>query len=63
MQEKNMLIEQGNIISEFRQAISEMSKYSKDTKEHVDEAVEEITNGVDYMRKLTEKRIQTDGKQ
>ena len=63
MQEKNMLIEQGNIISEFRQAISEMSKYSKDTREHVDEAVEEITNGVDYMRKLTEKRVQTDGKQ
>ena len=62
IQEKNMLIEQGNIISELRQAISEMTKYSKSTNEHVDEALEEITNGVDYMRKLNEKRIQSGGK-
>ena len=61
MQEKNMLIEQGNIISEFRQAISDIGKFSKDTNEHVDEALEEITNGVDYMRKLNEKRMQPGG--
>ena len=62
VQEKNILIEQGNIIAELRQAISEMSKYSKDTNEHVDEALEEITNGIDYMRKLTDKRLQAGGK-
>ncbi len=62
LQEKNMLIEQGNIISEFRQAISEIGKNSRETNEHVDEALEEITNGIDYMRKLTEKRNQTGGR-
>lgn len=61
-QEKNILIEQGNIIAELRQAISEMSRYSKDTNEHVDEALEEITNGIDYMKKLTDKRLQAGGK-
>ncbi len=61
-QEKNILIEQGNIIAELRQSILEMSRYSKDTNEHVNEALEEITNGVDYMRKLTDKRLQTGGK-
>lgn len=61
LQEKNMLIEQGNIVSEFRQAISQMGKYSKETNDHVNEALEEITNGVDYMRKLNDKRI-TGGK-
>jgi len=58
VQEKNMLIEQGNIITELRRAISDMSRYSKDTNEHVDEALEEITNGVDYMRKLADKKLQ-----
>lgn len=62
LQEKNMLLEQGNIINEFRQAITEIGKYSKDTNENVNEALEEITNGVDYMRKLTEKRTQLGGK-
>ncbi|MBR4575432.1 MAG: MotA/TolQ/ExbB proton channel family protein [Lachnospiraceae bacterium] len=62
LQEKNMLIEQGNIINEFRQAISEIGKYSKETNENVNEALEEITNGVDYMRKLTEKRTLSGGK-
>ncbi len=62
LQEKNMLLEQGNIINEFRQAIAEIGKYSKDTNENVNEALEEITNGVDYMRKLTEKRTQLGGK-
>ena len=57
-----MLIEQGNIINEFRQAISEIGKYSKETNENVNEALEEITNGVDYMRKLTEKRTLSGGK-
>ena len=59
VQQNSMLIEQGNNISQFRQAISEMGKYSKDTNEHMDEALEEITNGIDYMRKLTDKRIQS----
>jgi hypothetical protein len=57
-----MLLEQANIISEFRKAISEMGKYTKDTNEHVNEALEEITNGVDYMRKLTDKRNNSGGK-
>ena len=61
LQEKNMLIEQGNIVSEFRQAISQMGKYSKETNDHVNEALEEITNGVDYMMKLNDKRL-TGGK-
>ena len=62
VQEKNMLIEQGNIINELRQAISQMGKYSKETNDHVNEALEEITNGVDYMRKLNDKRLQAGGK-
>ena len=62
LQEKNMLLEQGNIINDFRQAISEIGKYSKDTNDNVNEALEEITNGVDYMRKLTEKRTLSGGK-
>ncbi len=62
VQEKNMLIDQGNIINELRQAISQMGKYSKETNDHVNEALEEITNGVDYMRKLNDKRLQAGGK-
>ena len=62
MQEKNMLFEQGNIISEFRRAITEMGKYSADTNEHMNDALEEITNGIDYMKKLTDKRNQNSGK-
>lgn len=62
LQEKNMLIEQGNIISEFRQAISEISRNSRNTNEHVDEALEEITNGIDYLRKLNDKRNQPAGR-
>lgn len=60
--EKNMLMEQGNIITELRRSIAEMTKYSKDTNGRVNEALEEITNGVDYMRKLNDKRISTNGK-
>ncbi len=62
MQEKNMLIEQGNIISEFKKTIADIGKYSKETNDHVNESLEEITNGIDYMRKLTEKRNQAGGK-
>ncbi len=62
LQEKNMLIEQANIVSEFKKAISDIGKYSKDTNDHVNEALEEITNGVDYMRKLTDKRNNAGGK-
>ncbi len=61
VQEKNMLIEQGNIIMELRRAIQDIGKYSKDTNEHVDEALEEITNGIDYLRKLNDKRMQQAG--
>ncbi|MBO4904467.1 MAG: MotA/TolQ/ExbB proton channel family protein, partial [Lachnospiraceae bacterium] len=57
LQEKAMLLEQGNIIVELRTAIRQMRDNTKDTKEHVDEALEEITNGVDYMRKLADKKI------
>ncbi len=35
LQEKNMLIEQANIGSEIRKAISDIGKYSKETNEHV----------------------------
>ena len=61
MQEKNMLFEQGNIISEFRKSIADIGKYSADTNEHVNDALEEITNGIDYMKKLTDKRNQQAG--
>ena len=57
-----MLLEQSNIILDFKKAIADIGAYSKDTNEHVDEAVEEITNGIDYMRKLTEKRFPTGGR-
>ncbi len=60
--EKNMLMEQGNIITELRRSIADMTKYSKDTNTRVNEALEEITNGVDYMRKLNDKRMATGGK-
>ncbi len=60
--EKNMLMEQGNIITELRRSISDMTKYSKDTNARVNEALEEITNGVDYMRKLNDKRLASSGK-
>lgn len=62
MQEKNMLFEQGNLISEFKRSISEIGKYSADTNERMGDALEEITNGIDYMKKLTDKRNQTGGK-
>ena len=57
-----MLIQQERIISEFRDAIERIDGYSKDTNERVNDALEEITNGVDYMRKLGDKKLQTDGK-
>lgn len=60
--EKNMLMEQGNIITELRRSIADLGKYSKDTNGRVNEALEEITNGVDYMRKLNDKRIAAGGK-
>ena len=60
--EKNMLMEQGNIITELRRSIADMTKYSKDTNGRVNEALEEITNGVDYMRKLNDKRLANSGK-
>lgn len=62
VQEKNMLLEQGNIIMELRQAIRQMRDYSKDTNEHVDEALEEIRNGVDYMRKLGDRKTGSAGR-
>ena len=61
-QERNMLIEQGRIIEEFKNAISRIDNYSKDTNERVNEALEEVTNGVDYMRKLTDKKNQPVGR-
>ena len=61
-QEKGMLIQQERIISEFRDAIERIDGYSKDTNERVNDALEEITNGVDYMRKLGDKKLQADGK-
>lgn len=60
--EKNMLMEQGNIIMELKRSIADMTKYSKDTNGRVNEALEEITNGVDYMRKLNDKRLASAGK-
>lgn len=62
IREKRLLDEQSEIIEEFRKAVSEIGSYSKDTNERVNEALEEITNGVDYMRKLTDKRNQAGGK-
>ena len=61
-QEKDLLEKQGKIISGFKEAIERIDVYSKDTNEHVNEALEEITNGIDYMRKLSDKRLQSDGK-
>ncbi len=55
-QERNMLIEQGRMIEEFKNAVMRIDEYSKDTNERVNEALEEITNGVDYMRKLSDKK-------
>ena len=62
MQEKNMLLEQGNIIMEFKKTIQDIGKYTGETNEHMNDALEEITNGIDYLRKLSDKRYQTDGK-
>ncbi|MCR5830520.1 MAG: MotA/TolQ/ExbB proton channel family protein [Lachnospiraceae bacterium] len=62
MQEKNMLLEQGNMIMEFKKSVSDIAKYSAETNQNMNEALEEITNGVDYMRKLTDKRNQAGGK-
>ena len=57
-----MLLEQGNIIMELRTAIRQMRDYTKDTNEHVDEALEEIRNGVDYMRKLGDRKVAPAGR-
>ena len=62
IREKNILADQGNTIEEFKQAIADIGKYSRETNENVNEALEEITNGIDYMRKLTEKRNLSGGK-
>lgn len=58
MQEKNMLLEQGNMIMEFKKSVSDIAKYSAETNENMNDALEEITNGIDYLRKLNDKRNQ-----
>ena len=58
MQEKNMLLEQGNMIMEFKKSVTDMAKYSAETNENMNDALEEITNGIDYLRKLNDKRNQ-----
>ena len=59
MQEKNMLLEQGNMIMEFKKSVTDMAKYSAETNENMNDALEEITNGIDYLRKLNDKRNQS----
>ncbi|MCR5301176.1 MAG: MotA/TolQ/ExbB proton channel family protein [Lachnospiraceae bacterium] len=61
-QERNMLMEQGKMIQEFKDAVSRIDNYSKDTNERVNEALEEVTNGVDYMKKLSDKVNQSVGR-
>lgn len=51
MQEKNMLMEQANLVTGFRAAITEMVNYSKDTNERTNDAVNEMTNGIDYIKR------------
>ena len=58
MQEKNMLLEQGNMIMEFKKSVTDIAKYSAETNENMNDALEEITNGIDYLRKLNDKRNQ-----
>lgn len=51
IQEKNMLMEQANLVTGFRAAIAEMVAYSKDTNERTNDAVNEMTNGIDYIKR------------
>lgn len=51
IQEKNMLMEQANLVTGFRAAITEMVAYSKDTNERTNDAVNEMTNGIDYIKR------------
>lgn len=51
IQEKNMLMEQANLVTGFRSAISEMVNYSKDTNDRTNEAVNELVNGIDYIKR------------
>ncbi len=60
MQEKNMLLEQGNMIMEFKKSVTDIANYSAQTNENMNDALEEITNGIDYMRKLTDRKYQDD---
>ena len=55
IQEKNMLMEQANLVTGFRSAIGEMVDYSKDTNEVAREAVNEMTNGIDYIKRELDK--------
>lgn len=50
MTEKNMLMEQANLVSGFRAALTEMVNYSKDTNERTNDGVSEMANGMDYIK-------------
>ena len=50
------------IVKTNPKTIADIGKHSAETNEHVNEALEEITNGIDYMKKLTDKRNQAGGK-
>ena len=62
IQEKNMLMEQANLVTGFKAAISEMVNYSKDTNERTNDAVNEMTNGIDYIKRELDRQARSSSK-
>ena len=55
LKERDMLGEQEIAINNFKNTVAELAKYSKDTYEHMDDSLEELTNGIDYICRALDK--------
>ena len=55
-EEQNLLKNQGDVVEGFKTAVERMAKDSADTNERVTDALEEVTNGVDYIRRQVDKQ-------
>lgn len=57
--EQKFLKEQERIIVEFKTAVTDYTRYSHESNERICDALEEITNGVDYIQRTIDKKQST----
>lgn len=55
-EEQGLLKNQAEVVDGFKSAVEKMARNSDDTNERVTDALEEVTNGVDYIRRQMDKQ-------